>query len=51
MFPMRKKFQVDKTTYQDVALCLIHFVADHFSPDSTSQPPCMLFGSDSPFRP
>ncbi|KAL3617288.1 glutathione S-conjugate-exporting ATPase Abc4 [Castilleja foliolosa] len=34
-----------------VMSCLIHFVADHFSPASTSQPPCRLFGSDCPSSP
>nr|GMD59979.1 hypothetical protein Iba_chr12aCG6670 [Ipomoea batatas] len=37
--------------HQEIALSLIHFVADHFSPDRTSHPPCRLFGSDSPSSP
>lgn len=42
---------LQQTRNQFVVLCLIHFVADHFSPSKTSHPPWMLLGSDTPSRP
>lgn len=40
-----------KKKTQKLAFCLIHFVADHFSPLRTAHPPWRLFGSVSPSSP